>query len=586
MIIDAEIFKKAKELYAANGGSIERVAWDLSLGNPAAGVARALGSPDGLGLTAEEVARALGFPRGCNFSYGRIARALRDGLDLSAAKVADALYSEDGLNLNAAKVAWALKDGLDLNAAKVAWALYYEDGLDLNATEVADALYSKDGLNLDATDVAQVLNYNLGLDAERIAKTLRDGLDLDAEEFARVLRDGLDLSIEDTAKAMMSGLGWSMSAVARELFPFVKWDPVELFNSLQGCGMKMTNLISAMLNAPERFNAGDIAGVFQKGFGLSIPEVAKRLFEEEPNLDVESRALTFRMGLGAGITKLIDILRDNGVAAADAKKTLLHVFPYLLPKNIEEWIDKSYGHSTRGGRTTDLFSCRMEFYNNLDCDGSPFSESRFSPSTLGQGSLASCLVKAVKLNAASESGLDDMTGVRVELKNSDESLCFKTDLASVEKVLEMIQHGVIKKTDPNSLFRWDEEYQIFSIGGSGSVVVADLDFPIVRVEGNACVEIASVKGRAEIRNDAIVSIGQCGSLHVTDRASCVAKVVVWDANLWGSGTLTVGSAGNLVNRGMNPILVQTDPVVGEPPASYRSASEIKAAKNASRKGIK
>lgn len=508
MIIDAEIYKKAKELYAATGGSIERVAGDLSLENPSAGVARALGSPEGLNLAYAEVARALGSPRGCNFSYGRIARALRNGLDLDAAEIAK-----------------ALRDGFNLDAAKVAYALHS--------------------------------------------------------------MDGLNLSIEDSAKAMMSGLGWSMSAVARELFPFVQWDPVDLFNSLQGCGMKMTNLISVLVNTPERFNAGDIAGVFQRGFGLSIPEVAKRLFEEEPDLDVESRALTFRMGLGAGITTLIDILRDNGVVAADAKKTLLHVFSYLLPKNIEEWIDKSYGHSTRGGRTTDLFSCRMEFYNNLDCDGSPFSESRFSPSTLGQGSLASCFVKAVKVNAASESGLDDMTGVRVELKNSDESLCFKTDLASVEKVLEMIQHGVIKKTDRNSRFRWDDEYQIFSIGGSGSAAFGDLDFRIVRVEDHACVEIESVKGRAEIRNDAIVSIGKVGgSIHVTDRASCVAKVVAWDANLWGSGTLTVGSAGNLVNRGINPILVQPDPVVVEPPVSYRSASELKAAKNTSRKGIK
>lgn len=493
MIIDAEIYKKAKELYAATGGSIESVAGDLSLGNPAAGVARALGSPEGLNLTNALVARALGFPEGCNFSYGRIARALQDGLDLYAEDVASALYSEDGLNLSLAEV----------------------------------------------------------------------------------------------AKAMMSGLGWSMPEVARVLFPFVKWDPVPLLASLQGCGMKMTDLISAMLNAPEKFNAGDIAGVLQRGFGLSIPEVAKRLFEEEPDLDVESRALTLRMGLGAGISQAIDILRDNGVAAADAKNALGYVFSALPPEKIDDWIDEAYGLPMWVDRTTALFSYRLEFHNNLDCDGSPFSESRFSPSTLGDDSIASCFIKAVKVNAASESGLDDMTGVRVELKNSYESLYFKTDLASVEKVMEMIQNGVIKKTDRNNSFRWDEENQIFSIGGSGRAAVADLDFPIVRVEGNACVEIASVKGRAEIRNNAIVSIGKVGgSIHVTDRASCVAKVVAGDANLWGSGTLTVGSAGNLVNKGMNPILVQPEPVVVEPPVSYRSASEIRAAKNTSKKGIK
>lgn len=173
--MDAEIYKKAKQYFAAANCNISGAARMLrdkvELSND--DIVRVVISPDGLKQSIESAVLAV--LAGLDLSLKEGVKALYDG-EILPEEIAKALHGEM-INLSADKVAWALREGCNLSNEGVAEMLHSVHGLDLRLNDLARVLYSRVGLDLEPVTVVEILD-DIGFDPDVIVKALSEGCGL------------------------------------------------------------------------------------------------------------------------------------------------------------------------------------------------------------------------------------------------------------------------------------------------------------------------------------------------------------------------------------------------------------------------
>lgn len=197
--MDAEIYKKAKQYFAAANCNIS-------------GAARML--RDKVKLSNDDIVRVWVSSDGLKQSIESAVVAVLAGLDLSLKEGVKALYVAGILpeeiakalhggtfTISADKAAWAVRDGCNLSNEEVAEMLHSVHGLDLGPNEVARVLYSRIGLDLEPVTVVEIMD-DMGFEADAIVKALSEGCGLTkAHTTAAVNQTSVGSRVGLTARA-------------------------------------------------------------------------------------------------------------------------------------------------------------------------------------------------------------------------------------------------------------------------------------------------------------------------------------------------------------------------------------------------